>query len=192
MIFISSLLGCRNCLQSDGIRHIYSIMDGDYNEFIEKTEFEVMTLLEHWRKEDGKSCEFCGSSNVEVHEVSVSNYPLYDFERFVERCKSGIEFLFMINIDKRGSEINMSPGGSSKFHPVFFNDAIRKVVDTINNRPDNNFQTQAKGNFFICLTGGFDYISDKSFVRLERFRNSGLTRNELLNAIKPLTQQLGF
>jgi hypothetical protein len=192
MIFISSMLGCRDCLQSDGVRHTYSLMDGDYDEYIEKTEFEVMTLLEHWRKEDEKSCEFCDSSNVEVHEVAVSNYKLYDFERLVERCKSDNEFLFMLNIDKRGSEITMAPGGSSKFHPVFLNEAINKVIDTINDRPDHNFNSQVKGNFFICVTGGFDFFSEQSLVRLERFRNSGLTRNELLNAIKPLTQQLGF
>jgi hypothetical protein len=72
----------------------------------------------------------------------------------------------MLNIDKRGSEIIMSPGGSSKFHPVFINDAIIKVIDTINNRPDNNFHLQSKGNFFICVSGGTDFFSEQSFVRL--------------------------
>jgi hypothetical protein len=127
-----------------------------------------------------------------VHEVTVSNHKLYEFEKLVERCKLNNEFLFMLNIDKRGSEITLSPGGSSNFHPVFLNDAINKVIYTINDRPDHNFLSQSKGNFFICVSGGIDIFSEQSFVRLERFRNSGLTRNELLNAIKPLTQQLGF
>jgi hypothetical protein len=192
MIFISSLLGCRNCLQSDGIRHMYSLMDGDSDEYQEKTEFEVMTLLERWRAEDDKRCEFCGSSNVEVHEVEVSNYPLYDFDRLVERCKSEGEYLFMLNIDKRGSDISLRPGGSTKFHPDFLKDAILKIIDTINDRPNDNFVAQIKGNFFICVSGGFDFFSDKSFVRLERFRNSGLTRSELLSAIKPFATQVGI
>jgi hypothetical protein len=192
MIFISSLLGCRNCLQSDGTSHLYSFMDGNSDEYQEKTEYEVMTLLERWRAEDDKRCEFCGSSNVEVHEVEVNNYPLYDFDRLAERCKSEGDYLFMINIDKRGSDITMRPGGNKEFHPDFLKDVILKIIDTINSRPNDNFVAQIKGNFFVCVSGGFDFFSNKSFVRLERFGISGLTKSELLSAIKSFAKQVGI
>ncbi len=186
------MLDCQDCLQSYGVRQTYSLMAGDHNEYIEKTDFELLTLLEHWRNEDEKICLFCGSSNVEIHKDKMSNCKPCDFERLDERYKTDNEFIFMLNIDKRGEEITMSTGGSSKFHPVFLNDAINKVIVSIKDRPDHHFHSQDKGRFFICVSGRFDLFSDQSFVRLERFRNSGLTRNELLNAIKPLTQQLGF
>ncbi len=42
MIFISSLLGCRSCLQSDGIRHMYSLMDGDSDEYLSSRAFNAV------------------------------------------------------------------------------------------------------------------------------------------------------
>lgn len=192
MINISSLLGCRNCQQSDGANHVYLLNGGNKQEYQVKTEFEVMTLIENWRIRDNKTCQFCGSSNVEVYEVEVEDYPLYNFNRLVEKSKSQGEFLFLLNFDKTGSEISMRPGGSRNFHSKFLNLAIQMVIETIKNRPEDNFIPQKNGNSFIGISGGFDFFDEKPFAKLERFRSSGLTKKEMLSALKPFAQQAGI
>ena len=191
MISVSFLLGCRNCSQSDGITQIYSVIGEDSNEYLLKTEFEVRNLILQWRIRDDKRCVFCDSTNVEVHKVEVNRTPLYDFESIVARCKSRSEHLFMLNIDKRGEDFSLSPGGSStQFPPNFLIGAVIKILKTIKDIPDDNFLTHDKGNFFICVSGGFDFFSYKARIRIEALRFSGIKREYILKAIEHFNKEL--
>lgn len=192
MIFISSLLGCRSCSKTDGIPLMYSLIDGNYDKYQKKTEFEVMKTFERWVAEDNRTCEFCGSSNIEILEVEVNDYKLYDFNRLVERCESESEYLLMFNIDKSDSNISIRTGGSTNLPKAFIRDTIIKLIETSQERPDTNFLGQTNGNFFVCTSGSFDLFTNKSLVKIERFRSSGVTRKELLSAITPLAQQVGI
>ena len=83
MITVSFFLGCRECHSSDNIEHLYMLMDGDYEKYLKKTEFEVMTQIEQWREEENKKCDFCGSSNVEIFDVKINGTPLYNYEYLI-------------------------------------------------------------------------------------------------------------
>jgi hypothetical protein len=190
MIIISYNLGCRNCLQSDGVRHITTLEGADLDEYRRKTEFEVMTQVENWRVEDGLTCKFCGSPNVEILDIHISDFPLYNYDNLVSKCKIKREYMLIINIVKDGSNIKLSHGGSEEIMVGFVESAIQKIISTINSRPTNQFTSQQKGNFFVCITGGYDIFDDKANVRLERFKSFGLTQNEIFNEIRPLAEQV--
>lgn len=223
MILISSLLGCRNCLKTDGMRYMYTLMDGNLNDYQMKTEFEVMTLIENFRNKNNTVCEFCGSSNVEVYNIEVGNQPLYDFEKVVERYEkknqSEIErldelngnfddicrkinyinerhiFVLSFDVDKYGSEINLTTNSNVR-HVLksFYKDVIYKIISTINERPIDNFIEQIIGTFSICISGEctLPFVPYKTIsVQVERFQNSGLSREEILRTIKPLADEFG-
>ena len=176
MVFISYNIGCRNCLKSDGVQHSYSIIDGNQAEYQSKTEFEIVEMVEKMRKEDNHSCQFCGSSNVEILETKINNLSSYDYNKLTQRCLTRGEYMLMINIDKREGQLNMKPGGSEQLDK---------------SRPDDHFISRPNGNFLICVIGG-NHLSDGVAIWTERFRSSGLTKEEILSVIFPIAEQLGM
>ena len=192
MVSISYNIGCRNCLRADEIRHMYQLIDDDADAIQSKTEFEVMTIIERWREEDNHTCNFCGSKNVEIFEIDVINKLIYDFEKIIERCEKDEEYMVQINIDKMGENINMSLGGSKRFQPNFFKQALLHIYETIKNRPDSHFKLQQNGNMFICLTGGTDFKDTQPYTRIEKFRSAGLLKGQILKAFQDFMRQRGI
>jgi len=182
--YVSYSIGCRNCWQSDGIVHMYSLMGENFLVFKNKTEFEAMIEVENIRKRENEKCEFCGSSNVSVENIKVNDLPLYDFDRLVKECKSTDSQMLIINIDKRGANLTLKPGGSPKFTPFFLIKATFKIFEVLNDRPDGYFQPQNKGNFNTCVFGSND------FVRIERLATGGITKNEIINEIKQFMRRI--
>ena len=186
MVFISSTIGCRNCLQSDGLENIYPLMDGDPRVYKEKTEFEVMNLIEKWNADQGKSCNSCGSTSLEVLDVKIDDYPLYEFKRVGERQERIGLTLFMLNIDKINSEIKIRPGGSAKIQKELFDASVDKMIEIVNNRPDSDFIKHSRGNFLMCLSGLWNMasITPNAMLFIERYRSHGLTRSEIISTIQ--------
>ncbi|MFM9947493.1 MAG: hypothetical protein ACKV1O_06100 [Saprospiraceae bacterium] len=191
MALISYNIGCRNCLQGDGMRHMYSLMDDEIDELQSKTEFEVMALIENWREQDNHTCDFCDSGNVEILEIEVNDERLYDYEKIVERCQEEGEYMLQINIDKMGADINLTPGGSQRFDQNFLKQAFFDIYETIINRPDSQFKLQYNGNMFICVTGGTNFIDNQPHTRIETFRSAGLLKEQILNAIQEFIDEIG-
>mgnify|MGYP006966062665 CR=1 FL=1 len=73
--YVSCTIGCRDCWQSDGIVHMYSLMGDRFLDFKNKTEYEVMVELEDIRKRQNERCESCGSSNVSLENIAVNDIP---------------------------------------------------------------------------------------------------------------------
>ncbi|MFA5782288.1 MAG: hypothetical protein WC868_08465, partial [Bacteroidales bacterium] len=192
MISISFNIGCRNCLKSDGIQRFYSLITEDKKKYQCKTEFEIMLIIEKWRAKDNKVCDFCGSTSVEVLDVKVDNFPLYDYDRIINRVIADYQFMLLINIDKRGSQIDLKLGGSQKFESNFLKAALLEIINTVWQRPGDNFIPQVKGNFFMAVSGSFDFLDDTNHAKIERYNNAGITQNEILQAIKPFAEQTGI
>lgn len=171
---------------------MYSLMDGDEDELQSKTEFELMTQIEKWREQDNHSCELCASKNVEILEVEVSDQRLYDYDKIVERCQEEEEYMLQINIDKRGSNINLNPGGSQQFEQNFLKKALVDIHKTILNRPNNHFKIHQNGNMFICVTGGTDISENQAYTRIETFRSHGLSKEQILDAFQDFINQIGI
>jgi hypothetical protein len=179
---LSYHLGCRNCLKGDGVRHVYTLLNADEDKYTEKTEYEVMIELEKWRLEDKHSCSFCGSDNVEVYEINASDIPLYDYNKIVGKLIPELDYMLMINIDKKGTHITLNVGGSKRFETEVLDAFIRKIIAVLKNRKDELYVNQPKGNFFVCLTGGIDF--NGVVVNVQRFRHTGLTKSEIIKEIE--------
>ena len=192
MITFSYLLGCRNCLNGSDHRHLYVLLNGNEREYQRLTEYDAMNKVENWRQEKNLTCDVCNSTNVEIMDIEVNDYPLYDFNRIARRCElsnkseSKDENMFMLNIDKRNLRLVHDTGGSPSFHKDFLQKCLSEMIDTVKNRPDTNFRVHQNGNFFMCFTGGFDFNQGKQIVKLEKFRNAGLSREEIIGVIKAL------
>jgi hypothetical protein len=187
MNFFSYKVGCRTCLQQDGIRQTLLLKHIEEG-YGDRTEFEVVKDLE---SSNNNKCQFCGSTNLEYLDIEINNTQLYDFDKLAARCQENREYLLMFNIDKIGNEINLRPGGSKKFDVSFLRQAIQVIIETIKGRPNSYFESQLKGNFFVCVSEDSNF-KNSTTVKIERFRTAGLTRNEILNAIKPFAEQAGI
>lgn len=190
MIRISYNIGCRNCLQRTAFRYFTTIIDGDNYEY--KTEYEAMQRIEELLYKQGYTCEICGSSNVEIMDVNAGNHRLYDYDNLQKKCMLNGDYMIIFNIDKKGSDINLTIGGNHQYRADILKGAIQHVIDLINYRPSNNFTPQVKGNFFICLTKGCDVIEEKAAYRIERFRSTGLTKDEIQNSFRPIAEKIGI
>jgi len=182
--YVSCSIGCRDCWQSDGIVHMYSLMGDRFLDFKNKTEYEVMVELEDIRKRENEQCEFCGSSNVSVEKIAVNDIPLYSFDKLVDKCKSTDSQMLIINIDKKELNLILKPGGSVKCTPMFLLKAVGKITEIVNKSPDGYFQSQTKGNFNACVFGNNDS------VRIERLGTGGITREEIITEIKAFILRL--
>lgn len=192
MISISYKVGCRHCLKSDGVNHLYNYNDIDEEDYNKKKEFELMTQIEQWRIEDGHTCILCGSNNVEVLDIAVDNHPLYS-ENYLKLDYDNLGYLtLMFNIEKIGSDIKFKPGGHNKFDTNFLQQAVSEIAASIENRAEDFFESNNNGNFFICLNGGMNWEYERIDVHIQRLRHSGLTKSEILFAIRPFAIQIGI
>lgn len=189
---ITYLVGCRNCLNGDSVRHQYLITDENDDEFRKKTEFEAISLIEIWRKEDKRNCVFCTSSNVEISDVAVNDYKLYDFDRLVMQCKITGEYMLIVNVNKRNSQISMQKGGSPELDQEFLKLAVSEIVNLIESKPEEQFKSHEKGNFHICITGGTIFRRLGPKIRIETVSLVGIAKDEILKAIKPLMNEVGI
>ena len=196
MVFLFNV-GCRNCLNGEE-RQAYFLQNGEESIYKKKTEFEVKTLIEKWRKADKHICRFCNSDNVEVVDVSIANYRLYDFDRMVREChykkNNAIsdESIFEINLDKTNSQIKVKIGGEKTVNKDFLKACFQKILDTISQFPDETFKNHSNGNFLISLSGGFNFNKQIEEIQIQRCMSVGISRNEILKEVNLLEEKYGI
>ena len=110
-LIVSYNLGCRYCMKGDGVRHNYLLNNASFEKYRKMPEYELVKQLEIWRKEDNHKCQFCNSPNVEVLEVAVNNYPLYEYDRLEDDCEKNNKFVMKLGVDKMNMQIiSINPG----------------------------------------------------------------------------------
>jgi hypothetical protein len=179
-------IACRTCFKQYAMK-LYTPLKDIEGGYAKKTEYEVVLKLENIAK---AICPFCKSSNIEYLNLGINGMPLYDFDRIAARCHRKKEFMVMLNFDKTGSNISVTPGGSKSLNNTFMTPALHLIVKTIIEKPDLCFEQHIKGNSFICISEDFD--REHEYIKVERFRTAGLTRKELFNAIRPIATQMGI
>jgi hypothetical protein len=193
MINISYILGCRSCNQSDGIRTSYLLRgENNVNNLKSSREFELVKIIEGWRKEDDKTCIFCNSKNVEVYDVEVDGYRLYDFERLSQQLEQRAEDLLILHYQKRNNVTSLSTGGNEPFHRLFLQKSISLIEETVRNSLFNNMEIKSNGHFRVAFSGGFDFINGVANSKIERIQYSGFSFQEINNEINKLKRDFGF
>jgi hypothetical protein len=162
-------------------------LDSNETEYTYTTEYEGMNIVEEVRRENDITCQFCNSDNVEVFDISVDNYRLYDYERLADTYSFGeLHSFFMINIDKEGNTIELSTGGNLNLRAEFLEEALKKMLIIVRERPIDNFKLHQKGNFLMCVSGGYDFDKNRYIIQVEKFRTVGLSIREITKGIESL------
>lgn len=190
MVIIDYLLGCRNCLKGDPSRHSYTIYDiNNEEEYLDKTEFELVEIVEDFRISKDLHCPFCGSQNVEVSEIRVDGNNIYDYELIVERNDFDNEFMLQFNLDKYNGIIKRQIGGSNKAPRSFWKNSSLEILNYLEYRDYETFKQHDKGSFFACITGKKDEITNIYSFKLERMRYAGFSIQELINELRAFSSK---
>jgi hypothetical protein len=193
MIDISYILGCRSCNQSDGIRTSYLLKGkNNVNNLKSSREFELVEIIEGWRKEDNKTCLFCNSKNVEIYDVEIDGHRLYDFERLSKQLEQRAEDLLILHYQKRNNITTLSTGGNEPFHKFFLQKSFSLLEETISNVLINNMERKSNGHFRVSFSGGFDFLKGVANSKIERIQYSGYSFQEIINEINKFKRDIGF
>lgn len=179
--------GCRICMQSTGISTVVLRIGDDAREWKTKTEFRVMQEIEHWRKNDEVKCENCGALEVEVFNVYVDSYPLYDFDRLAMRCN--VDDLFMIDITKKNGRLILKSGGNRSPSRKFVLASLDRMIEQVNETQTSCFKEYHRGRFFMCFLGVHDWENETFQAIPQRFVTHGLTRQEIISEITSFKNQ---
>jgi len=197
MIYVLYEIRCRSCFKTDGVKHIYDIKDGNEADLKKKTEYQMMNLIEDWRREDGHVCQGCKSTNVEVLNVKIDDFPLYDFDRLVKECINKSHEMVIVGVTKIEKRLDIEVRGSRSPEINFTIDCYKKMNSIILSISDKMFVPHQKGDFFICFTGAydlqdFDNNKTKNKLILQKFRFIGISQEELLSGLKEQIERLGI
>jgi hypothetical protein len=195
MVHLYYSTGCRNCLQSTGLRNYYVILDEELQEYKQKTEFEVARQIGQWRAEDNHVCDFCLSPNVEISNVVVQDfeeeYKLYDpicldMKRQTENSEA-----WQFTIEKIEKNLVTSEGERTNGDSLFIKACLKVLLKFLYDLPAENFIDHTRGLFFVCFTGKHTGVENNSdpivegySVRLQTLIFHGLTKGEIIDTIK--------
>jgi len=181
MFFIKYDTACRDCYSSTGISTSTIIQGEDEQAWMNSTEFSKMKEIELWRRGDEASCEFCGSQNVEVTNIKVGDYALYDFNRVVQKAQSGFDVdLIVLSLDKTSNIITKTVGGRENHKLGFYIATLEALLNEVNSFDDAFFNVKSESYFYCCI------VEDKGVPRIERMICHGFGRDEIVKEITPL------
>lgn len=185
-------IGCRDCLKSNGYEYSENINSDIVNNIFEKTEYQMMKIIEKIYKSKNRFCTFCLGSNLEILEIKIDSNPIYDFDKLVLRCIKNKEYMLMFDVSKIDNEIYVNPGGNEKFDYDFLKSSLENILEIIRTNCSNltKYPQNSNGNFNICVTQNKSETNNA--IRVERFRCHGLKLDEVLNGLLPYFDQVGM
>lgn len=180
--------GCKNCMQSDGISKVISVLDKDFDFFKNMTEYEVMKYLrDDCNKLTCKPCLFCGSTAIEISDVKIDEF-IYQPDNLYAKYSPPIGFVFMIKITKKnGFVLPVEMGGHKRINSLFMINAFQTLREGIE---DEMYKGQIFewGQIFVCISGKYNYDTGDYKTQIERFQHSGIGRQEVIKAINELIE----
>lgn len=174
---------CRNCLCSEGIPTVMFIMNEDINNYMTLTEFDCIKKVEVWRKEKGFKCLFCTSSNIEIFDLEVNGYPLFNINRIIENAKRNFNLdLVVFSIKKDNNHITHSIEGKDTHSLTFLIKTFELLVKYIESLGNDYFVKHSDAHFYSC-------ISEKRISLIpiiDRFFCYGFSQNEIIDILNKI------
>jgi hypothetical protein len=177
---------CRNCLNTDGLNNIFSIM-GDENPYLQFTEWKLAEemLIESQQREI--CCENCGSSNFQIYDtkVNVNNriHQSYDFQR--EAYNRDFALFYMISLTKTNGNFSFKEGGRNNTKKHDKKDFIKFLENALQNESSSKFNSYRKGDFTFVASGKFSDDEDdyNIYFSIEKFYHTGFSKEEISELI---------
>ncbi|RTY69030.1 MULTISPECIES: hypothetical protein [unclassified Flavobacterium] len=192
MSTIKYVQACRDCFRCDGInRHL---TDFERNPKLKLrdylTEFEIMESIEDWLDDNDIVCDFCESNNLDIIDIELDNQKLYDFNKLDNYCTNNNTSFFILNLSKTVNQIEIKTGGKRFIEKILQTNFYKKIINTVQTRPNKDFYEQLKGSFFICVSGKKDSMSLDEII-IESYTTAGLSRQEIYDSLNTIANQLG-
>lgn len=189
-ISISYKLGCRNCLESDGQIHSLPHRNDNLNELMTMTEYDLASQIEEFRRQNNECCKVCRSTNMEVLDVAINFYPLYDHKRIADKCISDGNFMIQITIQKRDFDITKRLSMAPRTDKDFLAMAIKVISSILDSKPDDEYKSHHVGKYYICIICSKNSFTNQSYLRVERLEHVGLSKDEIINVIRPIANDV--
>lgn len=196
---INYYLACPTCFNGAKHKHMYLINNGIKEKYLELTEYEVMCKVEQWRHDDGHLCPVCNFPDMIALNIDVDGTPIYNRQALIEKCDNTEDWdydgMFIFFIKKTNSETDYTVDGKDAFiQPKrFVKGAIAKAIKMVDQRPDSNFIVNDNtGDFYIVLTGGYDFEWDQMRYEVQKFGSLGFSRNEIKSELLRFAKQFNF
>jgi hypothetical protein len=204
---ISYLVGCRNCLKSNGLRHVLNYTTPSKNELYEMTEYELVNKLKEWLGDSPSLCPFCGSANVELSHTAINdgiqNYESYNFERLANTYnRAGQKCFWQFSLTKKNNNFTLDIGGTDPQYVEVERAASAKILWKLAELPESIFKPHERGWFFVCYSvkiiteiienedgNGNDEEFENNFqvildLKLERLICHGMSRMEVIKQLR--------
>jgi hypothetical protein len=191
MSTIKYVQACRDCFRCDGVnRHLTDFERNPKLQFRDYlTEFEIMENIEDWIDENDIVCDFCESNNLDLIDIELDNQKLYEFSKLDNYCTTNNSSFFILNLSKTANQIEIKTGGKKFIEKILQTNFLKKIINTVKTRPNNNFYEQLKGSCFICVSGKKDSLSLDEII-VESYTTVGLSRQEIYDSIITIANQL--
>ena len=147
-----------------------------------------MKYFEKLRFSVEAKCQFCNAQNMEIFDVRVGDYLLYDFERIVNRKTNFDEEMLILGISKNNYIYNTEFGGKELLSTQFINDVLIASIELIEDLDSEKCVQHDKGFFCVAFTGVWN--GNICLLRLERFLYHGLTTEEIWSNFTKLIDRL--
>lgn len=149
MSTISTKVGCRKCLRTDGIPTMLFVSSELGVKLKKQTEIHVAKYVKD-NFAGSVICPFCNSSNLEFFDIEIDGFVMYDFDRIQRLCSTKGFKLFTININKVEDSFEVNFGGD-----LFISkEAVKGFLNHVKNFSIDFFVDELpeleNGNFF-CM-----------------------------------------
>jgi hypothetical protein len=193
MVIVSYEIGCRECGATDHMRRAEMINDGVVEDYLYRTEYEIVCVIEEWRRSKSDNCPFCKSNNVQITDVEINDKPLYDFDALKTKHLSHRDYyIYMLNIQKDSENVDANIGGSPIYDDDFLKSSLEAIKQLVDRTHESNFRPWAKGWFFICVTGELNPFNQKYEMEIQRFKVFGVSKSEVYTLLKKVAFDSGI
>lgn len=179
---------CRHCVKSNGLDNFYSEVgeELDFNKSL--TDYEMSYRISNFLKEKQINCEFCESNNFDINEIRVDDYEIFsydrltDFDFYYDYRDNDTEHL-AIEINKFDRKLSRNIGASIKRSAELFQSFKIFFLNHALSLPDSDFQDNANGKIYVCLT------RKQNKIQIEKFRHYGFSKAGVLQRSQTVFNQ---
>lgn len=191
MLAFNHQAACRNCMRTTGIEYRYRLNSTNQEKYQNKSEYELMLLLEKWRAEDGYRCEFCGSDNVEVSEIDVDGHKLYNLTSLRDKSDADGSYVLYLKSDKGPENDDLKLWQYPTLTWPFLSEAFYQIKGVFARRADSTFKSHPRGFFFICVSVKPASTPLESTFTIQKLSYGGVCKQEVLSGIEALEEKEG-
>jgi hypothetical protein len=198
---------CHDCGFEGGMPIIY-INDTSINTYVGLREFDIMLDLEQKINENSHRCDFCGSVNALICDISINGKKVFNVNKFENYRQDATvnQFYFQFNFEENENGNYFKTSGSQFAPNDFHLKSINKIKKLIIERPISHFNVLDNAKCSILISGKIiqneidvlqalkqgwrTYINKPDLhyteIQIEHFKCYGLSKYSILSVLEEI------